>query len=148
MKKLLDSIMKYLKKPIYWLITGSFTLIIAACYGPPIGSNNPNSKKLKVTDEQNQPIKDIVIALNQVYTNTGTNSQPVVATNLDNIKFTDSNGNAELTLPTYTGFGQYFIKISDIDGVSNRGDFLSTNLYVSLIDTNALTVKLQKSTNN
>ena len=87
------------------LATGSLSLFMAACYGPPAIFD----KTVKVTNKDNIPIPELKITLiNQT-------DQEIAS------EFTDKNG---IAVFDYTDIGPCdTLKIKDIDSTANDGDF-------------------------
>lgn len=116
----------FLKKSLAYILTGSFTVILAACYGSPISMDY--TKTIKATDENNNPISGLKVTLKK--NNTDIDSS-----------LTNSYGTVDFTNVNYDTIG-YQIKIQDVDGEENLGSFKDT-----LFDLNSNTyyeIKLKK----
>ena len=58
--------MRFIKKLLQFLITGSFTFIIAACYGAPV-SYGEAQVKLRVVDKGNEPVAGLMVNIGGDY---------------------------------------------------------------------------------
>ncbi len=108
--------MRFIKKLLQFLITGSFSFIIAACYGVMV-SYSETEKKLRVVNKDNQPV-------NGLYINIGSNVYP-------EYYYTDENGEAIFypMIDEYNG-GLFNPVIKDIDGEENLGCFARTEVVL------------------
>lgn len=99
-------------------ITGSTTLILAACYGTPMDQRDLydlKEKKLTTKDSVGNPIPGLQV---QLYENQNPRAQ----------KQTDDAG---MVLFIYQDEGaQYHFKVEDTDGPANGGEFQSQEVLV------------------
>jgi len=114
------------KKPFTYLLTGSFSIVFAACYGAPLDLQNP--KLIKAKDDNNQPIKGLKVTLFE-------NRQPISE------QFTNEQGAVEIYF-TQKEKCTYSAKIEDIDGADNLGEFNTTD--VNLNNESLIELNLQK----
>lgn len=115
------------KRPFTYLLTGSFSVVFAACYGTPIDLQNP--KQIKATDDNDQPIKGLKVTLFE-------NRNPI------DEKLTDELGAVEFVFLQKDKYN-YYAKIEDIDGPENLGEFLQTE--INLNNESLFELKLQKN---
>jgi len=109
--------MKQIKKIFTFLITGSFTLILAACYGAPVEYGY--TKTIKGTDENDKPIEGLKLTLlkndeiveSKISDNTGT------------VDFFDVKNNSY----------SYKVKIEDIDNEQN-GVYKDSTIFLYSTD--------------
>ena len=118
-----------LKKYLSYLLTGSFSVVFAACYGTPIDLQNP--KQIKATDDNEQPIEGLKVTLFE-------NRNPI------DEKFTDDLGSVEFVFVQKDKYN-YSAKIEDIDGSENLGQFSQTE--INLNKESLFELKLQKIVN-
>lgn len=104
-----------LKKPINYILTGTFTLVFAACYGAPVEMDNTVTVKTISTD--GEPIKNLKVSLKN------TNNESIVDNQTDDYGMTDFY---ELENPT-----SYKIYIEDIDGDANGGEFATKEIDIT-----------------
>jgi hypothetical protein len=114
---------KKIKKIAYFLIAGSFTLVISACYGvvAPVANMIGTSKKIKANDINRRPIPGLQVVLYKESDSQNTN-------------FTDTNGIAQVSFDydhIRYKISDYNIKISDIDGTNNGGNFQPREITLS-----------------
>ncbi len=90
-------------------VTGSFTLLIAACYGAPIDYNvdNPENIHLNIKDQNGLPIPDIEVS-------DFTNNKFIQN------RYSDKSG--AVLIETKDSF-LHTLVISDIDGTNNGGPY-------------------------
>ncbi|MEN8121251.1 MAG: hypothetical protein ABFS35_12930 [Bacteroidota bacterium] len=105
----------FIKKPLNYLLTGSFSLVFAACYGAPINLENP--KLIKAVDDTNQPIQGLKITVyeNRLNINEG---------------YTNQEGSIEFYLAQKDQYN-YKVTIEDIDGSDNGGEFVSKDINIT-----------------
>ncbi len=98
---------KKLRSFLHFLITGSVTFLIAACYGVPynVGMNDLD---VKAQDNTGQPIPGLDVEIS---------THGSVITNLT----TDQNGTASFTASTNIDLHQ--VVVSDVDGSQNGGPY-------------------------
>lgn len=103
-----------LKKFLFLLTAGGFSLILAACYGAPM--ENPDGlstlgKNCSAKDASNNPIPGLRVQLNRYGISTGQ-------------ALTDTNGSTSFHFfPDGSAAVSNQLIIEDIDGASNLGDF-------------------------
>jgi len=117
---------KLFKKSFTYLLTGSFSVVFAACYGAPLDLENP--KLIKAKDDNNQAIPGLKVTLFE-------NRNPMSE------QYTDQDGNVEFYYTPKDKYN-YSAKIEDVDGVENLGAFNSTE--VTLNQESYIEVNLQK----
>lgn len=118
--------LRKLKNILYTLVTGSFTMLLSACYGPVVNDREvPKSDVLggdhviRVYDESNQPINGISVqCLDNVSSNLLVNS----STSVDGISVIPSAANG-----TNLGDSNCSLVLMDVDGTNKGGLFRSTN---------------------
>ena len=105
----------FIKKPLNYLLTGSFSIVFAACYGAPMDLENP--KIIKATDSNANPIPGLKVSLfeNQLTIDEG---------------FTNEEGYIEFYVAQKDQYN-YKATIEDIDGEDNGGEFLSKDVNVT-----------------
>ncbi|NPV00537.1 MAG: hypothetical protein HPY53_04050 [Brevinematales bacterium] len=101
--------LKKIRRLLRWLLGGSFTMLIAACYGVPADYMGKDVK-VKCDDSSGNPIPGLTVTLH--------NSSGVVASTS-----ADSFGQAFLYIPKDPE--TYSVIIEDTDGTNNGGDFKS-----------------------
>lgn len=118
--------LKLLKKPLTFLLTGSFSVVFAACYGAPMNLENP--KLVKAKNESNDAITGLKVSLfeNRLL--------------LDE-QFTNENGAVEFYFTQRDKYN-YTALIEDVDGEENLGNFRSEE--VNLTDDSFIEIKLEK----
>ena len=115
-----------LKKPLNYILTGSFSIVFAACYGAPIELENP--KTVNVKNNSNQAIAGLKVQLFE-------NRNPI-----DEL-YTDENGSVEFYHTQRTDY-HYSAVIEDIDGDENGGEFETQEIDVT--EENLIDVVLQE----
>jgi len=118
--------LSFIKKPLNYILTGSFSIIFAACYGAPVDLENP--KLIKATDDTNQPIQGLKVT---VYEN---------RLNIDE-GFTNQEGSIEFYVAQKDKYN-YKVNIEDVDGLENGGEFVSKD--VNITETGFVEVVLDK----
>jgi len=101
-----------LKKPFTYLLTGSFSVVFAACYGAPLELENP--KLIKAKDDNNQPIEGLKVTLFENRNQIGE-------------QFTNKEGSVEFYYAPKEKYN-YSAIIEDIDGSENLGEFSPTTV--------------------
>jgi hypothetical protein len=108
--------MNFLKKILRFFITGSFTFVIAACYGAPV-SYSGTQTKLRVVNKENQPVKGLMVDISSDY--------------YSEYYYTDENGES-VFYPMIDEFGNsYNPVVKDIDGDENLGCFSKTEVVLN-----------------
>jgi hypothetical protein len=115
-----EALMKWLKKTFFYLVTGTFTMILSSCYGGGIATPLDQTT-LKMQDSKGDSITGLECDL---YTSG--------STNIISEQFSDTNGTVVLNLSS--AISDYYVTISDVDGTSNFGEFQTTNVPVSADD--------------
>ena len=115
----------FIKKSISYLVSGSCSIVFAACYGPPVNLENP--KQLNIKNSDNLAIPGLKVTLFE-------DKIPI------DEQFTNNSGSAEFFVvqkenQTYTA------KIEDVDGIENLGEFKSKE--VDLTNDSYLEVNLE-----
>ncbi len=129
-------LIRYWKKFLYLLITGSTSIFIAACYGVQQGFGGLSEWVIKVQNKDNEPIKGLeVIAL---YSKDNINSIDTL-----DMQRTDSLGTAFITYEK-----DYHLKlqaqINDIDSTENGGFYSDTLVTKSEEIESIVTLSKQK----
>ena len=132
---MISFILQYWKKLLYFLITGSTSLFIAACYGMPAGFSDLGSWTVKTRDKENKPIEGLEVTVLQY---AGDAQVPVTA----DLAQTDSTGTAVLYMAIYDKNVDYRHEavIRDIDGEENGGLFADTTVIKGGPDTSNVTI--------
>lgn len=108
--------MKHLfSNSIKYLLTGSFSVVFAACYGAPVSLENP--KSIKTTDKNSQPIQGLKVTVFQNNSTIGNG-------------FTDNEGVFEISIEQMDQ-NTYKALIEDVDGIENGGDFESKEVDIT-----------------
>ena len=118
-----------LKKSFTYLLTGSFSIVFAACYGAPLDLQNP--KLIKAKDVNNQPIKGLKVTLFE-------NNKPLSE------QFTNEQGTVEIYFKQ-NEYANYSAKIEDVDGIDNLGEFTTSS--VDLYKASVFELNIQKISN-
>ena len=100
---------KHLKRYLAYILTGSFSFILAACYGPPVEMGHFVDVNTK--DDEGNPIKGLKVEMNL------NNGEQTVT------EYTDENGQAYLDNIFLEENNEYVVTIEDIDGEDNGGLF-------------------------
>ena len=105
----------FIKKPLNYLLTGSFSIVFAACYGAPVDLENP--KFIKATDNTNLPIQGLKVTVfeNRLAINEG---------------YTDQQGSVEFHVEQKDKH-YYKVTIEDVDGIDNGGEFISKEANIT-----------------
>ncbi|RLD79030.1 MAG: hypothetical protein DRJ10_09455 [Bacteroidetes bacterium] len=116
----------FIRKPLNYLLTGSFSVIFSCCYGTPIELENP--KLIKAIDDTNQPIEGLKVTIyeNRLNINEG---------------FTDQEGSIEFYIAQKDSYN-YKATIEDLDGEENGGEF--ANKDVNITESSFIEVVLDK----
>jgi FlaG/FlaF family flagellin (archaellin) len=99
--------LRIIKKSLAYILTGSFTIILAACYGTPVEMEY--TKTIKTTDDNENPIAGLKVTLSQ-------NGTKIDSATTDNAGFVDF-------YDVYTDNQDYEVSIQDVDGNENLGIF-------------------------
>lgn len=111
----MNVLIRYWKKILYFLITGSTSVFIAACYGVPYGFYTIQDWIIRIRDENNEPIPGLKVSMVRYNYDEST-----VPFDTFDIRHTDSLGCAEFHLHVgETAMYQYEAVIQDIDGEAN-----------------------------
>lgn len=116
-------IIRFWKKALYLLITGSTSIFIAACYGVPTGFGTLGNWIIKVQDEENKPIHGLQVTVLQFI---GDADIPDTL----GIEQTDSSGESSFELFTYNKDASHRHEgiIHDIDSIENGGFYIDTSI--------------------
>lgn len=106
---------RFIGKYLHYLLTGSFSVVFAACYGTPVKLENP--KLINVKDISNQAIPGLKVT---------------VIENQDKIieEYTNAEGAVEIYFVQQTD-KDYKAIIEDIDGAENLGDFKTKEINIT-----------------
>ena len=96
------------KKQISLLFAGSFSMVLAACYGMPVDMQN--DKSVKTVNEQNEAIPGLQVYL----TNNGERIYE---------DFSDENGDVYYSHFEDDANNDYKVIINDVDGAENGGPY-------------------------
>ena len=116
----------FFKKPLNYILTGSFSVVFAACYGAPVELENP--KIISAKNSNGMAIEGLKVQLFE-------NRNPI-----DELH-TDENGSVEFYHIQRDDY-LYSVVIEDIDGVENGGDFETKEVDVT--EENIIDVVLQE----
>lgn len=122
----MNDMFSFIKKSVSYIVTGYCSIVFAACYGPPVNLENP--KQLNVKNADNEPIPGLKLTLFE--NRTAIDEQ-----------FTNSAGSVEFNIAQKAKYA-YIVKIEDIDGAENLGEFKSKE--VDLTDDSFLEVNLEE----
>jgi hypothetical protein len=105
----------FIKKSISYIVSGSCSIVFAACYGPPVNLENPKQINTKNSDSEAIPGLKVTLFENKI--------------SIDE-QFTNNSGSAEFFVvqkenQTYTA------KIEDVDGIENLGEFKTKELDIT-----------------
>jgi putative lipoprotein (rSAM/lipoprotein system) len=103
------------KKHLSVLFAGSFTMVLAACYGMPVDFESDIT--VNTVNEVNEAIPGLKVTLTK-------NGERIYE------DYTDSVGNVYYEMLEFNGYNGYNVKIEDIDGEENGGEFLSETLNI------------------
>jgi hypothetical protein len=132
-------LIRFWKKFLYILITGSTSVFIACCYGPPVGWANLGHWTIKTKNKDNKPIYGLEITVLQYV------GETVTPDTLDT-QITDSTGTSTFSLETYNknAAHRHEAAIRDIDGADNGGQFADTLITKSTSDESTVVLKIQQ----
>jgi len=132
-------IIKFWKKALYILITGSTSIFIAACYGMPVGFGNLGNWIIKVKNGENRPIQGLQITVLQFV---GNSDIPDTL----GIQQTDSSGESSFFLTTYDKDASHRHQaiIHDIDSTENGGFFSDTSIAKTGSELSNVTLRLEQ----
>ncbi|MBN1253102.1 MAG: hypothetical protein JXR51_02475 [Bacteroidales bacterium] len=117
--------LSFINKHLRFFLTGSFSIVFAACYGVPVELENPKLISTKNSDDQ--AIAGLKVQLFE-------NRNPI-----DEF-YTDENGLVEF-YPVQKDKYHYSIKIEDIDGADNGGEFETAKIDIT--DSNFFEITLK-----
>ncbi len=121
-----------LKRVFLLFATGAASLLLSACYGPPmmLGLDLPGTIRIKVTNALDAAIPAIKVSASWL-------ASPV---------YTDSQGYASLpTSGLGAGMAYCQVTLTDVDGSLNLGDFGSSIQTLDALESEA-TIKLAPTT--
>lgn len=102
------------KKQISLLLAGSFSVVLAACYGAPVDMQD--SLALKTLDSNDNPIEGLKVSLK--------NNDYIVETS-----YTDADG--QVLYPNLNSNTTYKVNIEDVDGELNGGLFIFKEIDIT-----------------
>jgi len=106
---------KFVSKYLNYLLTGSFSVVFAACYGAPVKLENPKLINVKDINEQAIPgLKVTVIEDQEKISEQYTNTEGAVEVYF--VQKVDKN---------------YKAIIEDVDGIENFGDFQTKEIDIT-----------------
>ncbi len=116
----------FIKKPLNYILTGSFSVVFAACYGAPVDFENP--KIINAVDDTDLPIQGLKVTVleNTISIDEG---------------YTNQEGSVEFYVAQKDKY-IYKAIIEDIDGEENGGEFVSKD--VDITDSGFVEVVLDK----
>ena len=100
--------LKFIKKYLAFILTGSFSFILAACYGAPV--EMAHFATVKAKDGEGNPIQGLKVSLNLDGENQSSS-------------FTNADGVVDLHNVFLNDTTEYIVSIEDIDGKENGGEF-------------------------
>lgn len=132
-------IIKFWKKVLYLLITGSTSIFIAACYGMPVGFGDLGTWTIRTKNKDNQPIEGLDVSVLQFVGNAQT------ADTLD-VQKTDSTGTVMVYLTTYDKDASHRHEaiIRDTDENENGGLFRDTLITKGLSEESVIQMKIKQ----
>jgi len=104
------------KKQISLLFAGSFSMVLAACYGMPVDMQNEIT--VKTVNEFNEAIPDLKLTM--------TNNGERIYEN-----YTDETGTVYYPYLEDSSDNDYKVSIEDVDGEENGGNFLSESIDIT-----------------
>jgi putative lipoprotein (rSAM/lipoprotein system) len=102
------------KKQISFLFAGSFSMVLAACYGAPV--NMENTLFVKALNQNNEPIEGL---------------QVVLQNNGYSIDTAFSETDGTVSYPELNITSSYKVIIEDIDGELNGGTYLKKEVEIT-----------------
>ncbi|HAN79050.1 MAG TPA: hypothetical protein DCQ31_15410 [Bacteroidales bacterium] len=105
-----------IRKYSAFVLSGTFSVILAACYGTPMDMQS--QKRITVFDPENKPIEGLALTL-KLHGETQFESK------------SDSNGDIYLNLNSDDSVSSYDVLIADIDGEANGGEFIPKELKLN-----------------
>ena len=103
-----------IRKILKYLIVGSLTTLISACYGVIIDFQEHFLRRIKVRDTDGTPIPGLIVTLTD-------DINPIVLA----AEETDEAGEANLSFEYYPGesYKDLDLRVEDVDGQQNGGEF-------------------------
>jgi hypothetical protein len=105
----------FFQKNLKWLFTGSFTMVLAACYGMPVDMQT--NYDVLATDTLNQAIPGLKMTL---FNNGNQVSEDI----------SDTDGKVYYSRLKEDAANNYTVKIEDIDGTENGGSFAASEIDI------------------
>jgi hypothetical protein len=107
--------LRFITKNLKWFFTGTFAMVLAACYGAPVDMRNEVS--VQGTDSLNNPIPGLKMSL---YNNGSKVSDDI------------ANSDGKVFYPNLREdqSNNFTVKIEDTDGVANGGQFKPTEVDI------------------
>ncbi len=129
-------IAKFWKKALYFVITGSTSVFIAACYGIPLAVQDLGKWVIRVHDDENNPIRGLQVTILQFVGESD-------SSNIVDIGETDSTGTCSLDLVGYDESATYRHQaiIEDRDSTENGGFFADTTIDKTAADVSDVTAR-------
>ena len=118
--------LKFIKKYLVFILTGSFSFILAACYGAPIKTSH--FATVNTNDEEGNPIKGLKVSLN------------INGENL-NSYISNEDGIVEFENIFLNDTTDYVVRIEDIDGEENGGLFTPEEFTLNKSDYYVINLK-------
>ena len=118
--------LQFIRKASALIVTGTVSIVLAACYGTPMGIEG--YKRVLVTNEDNEPIEGLELKLMKDST-------------LETV-MTNSGGESEFYGVYESETEDYSVEITDIDGEENGGLFDKKMVDITL--TTDYSVKINK----
>lgn len=131
----MQKIGNFFKKTLAYLVAGSTSIFIAACYGTTMGLDTPIRWIIKTQNIENQPIAGLNVVVFQ-------NDHGTISTIQNSNYPTDYNGvyDIDLYVKNKNDGPRFSARISDIDGELNGGLFRDTTIVLSSPDTTKVTM--------
>ncbi|OHD54089.1 MAG: hypothetical protein A2Y33_10255 [Spirochaetes bacterium GWF1_51_8] len=105
--------LKFIRNGLRWLLGGSFTLLIAACYGVPANFKQKNVE-MKFTGKDQKPIPGLEVKL-------------IAGEYAQSPMKTDDEGKVFFNVSNLDK-GKYIIEVADTDGAKNGGSYQPVTL--------------------
>lgn len=131
------------KKILYFIVAGSTSIFIAACYGMPAAYKYLGTWKIKMKDEDNKPIKGLEVKILQ-YSNDSSFVDTI------NVEVSDSLGETINEIYSMDEEVNYHYKalIRDIDSTENGGTFKDTVINYENIESTVVEMRKKENDNS
>lgn len=135
-------LIKFWKRVLYFIVTGSTSVFIAACYGMPVNFNHLGNWTIKVKDTDNNPIEGLEVKILQY-------REGVSTPDTIDVQKSDSLGESTHELYSWDDDVNYRHEalIVDIDSLSNGGFYNDTIIKFDDSDTTIVNMR-EKDDNN